>query len=265
MNTTLLTVVSKTLIHGLIQRVVFKGDGLGNMPSNIAGLHIKLFFLKPGQVELCLPTRTENGFKWPEEGKIPFMRNYSVRYFDRNNNHLTVDFVLHNSGGPASDFARYANIGDVIGFDGPGPAKLINEKCSNVILFGDLSALPAIAAISESINRKKIRGIFLDLPNHDAIRPLVAEYFDSFDTILVLNQKLNGELEYLNVVNEFITNFSMTDTSVFLAGEHASVVYIRRFLRAKQWPKENLYAVPYWRHATAEDNYRQERHAVIDS
>lgn len=265
MTALLLTVVNSFTIADVMQRIVFTGEGIERMPKKHAGLHIKLFFRKPDQTELALPKHTAEGIQWPAAHRKPFARTYSVVAFDHDTRQLTVDFVLHEAAGPASDFARSAKPGDVIGFAGPGPAELINEQCSGAVLFGDLSALPAISAIAESLAPAKLNKVFLELPSNADIEALIAFYFPSTHTAVeVYRSILTDKADSLNRIAEYLLAQPMAETSVVLAGEHNSVVYLKEPLRAAGWPKENLYAVPYWRHTLTEESYHQQRHHVMD-
>lgn len=101
------------------------------------------------------------------------MRTYSIREV-RPGPRLVVDFVLHlspGSSGPASRWAATAEVGDTVGiiaprqghfFGGiefkPGPAR-------RLLIAGDETAVPAISAILEQIDRDAIGTAYLEIPS----------------------------------------------------------------------------------------------------
>ncbi|GAA0626429.1 siderophore-interacting protein [Kribbella sandramycini] len=114
-------------------------------------------FLPNGRVdELTLPVTTN---WWPElssmpEATRPVVRNYTVRRLDRTQGELDIDFVLHGSGasaGPGSSFAEHVQPGDQLGVLSDGADYLPPVDTDWVLLVGDESALPAIAAILEQV------------------------------------------------------------------------------------------------------------------
>lgn len=94
------------------------------------------------------------------------VRTYTIRKADPEHRELTVDFVIHAKAGPAGTFAASAVPGDeavIIGPDShsvhsaigidfhPGPSR-------HLLLIGDETAAPAIAAILEQLAESDWRG-----------------------------------------------------------------------------------------------------------
>ncbi len=257
----LLRVEESRRIHPSFQRVVFRGDGLSRVPENCAGLHIKLFFPAPGQDSLTLPVRRETGIEWPPSDKRPVSRTFSIRACDRQQEKLTVDFVLHPEPGIASDWAANANPGDLLGLAGPGEVTLYDPEAPVQYLIGDLSALPALEAVAEEMPASTDIRVFIELPEGVESRP---EWFRG-DNIRVsyLVQQYDPESELLPLLRA--EGIDPEATGVSLAGEHRTVVALRAWLRSLGLPKPRLYAVPYWRFGDDEEAYHADRHEVMDN
>ncbi|XID75763.1 siderophore-interacting protein [Alkanindiges sp. WGS2144] len=130
-------------------RFVFTDDDLTDFNSASFDDHVKVFFPDPQTGKLVLPQVTEQGITFPE-GEQPVMRDYTPRYFKHNQ--LTIDFALHEAG-PATDWAKHAKIGDVLGIGGPRGSMVIPMDFDGYILMGDETALPAIGRRLEELPR----------------------------------------------------------------------------------------------------------------
>jgi NADPH-dependent ferric siderophore reductase len=236
------------------------------MPTLFAGLHIKLFFKKGDQESLTLPTRVNGRIKWPESHLKPTARTYSIYHFDHDKNELTVDFVIHEAAGPACDFARSAQPGDKIGFAGPGPVSLINRECSHFIFACDLSSIPAVSSVINSMNTHSSIAVFFEAEQPETSEEIINEYLPDYAKfVTVLPQIFDPKNTLVEPVLKALHAKDTSSTSFAIAGEHESVVALRDVCREHGIPKENLYAVPYWRHNQNEETYHQTRHDVMDS
>lgn len=262
-----ITVVRSENIAEVMQRVVFTGPGLDRIPADCAGLHIKLLFKKGDQAELTLPKQVNGKIHWPSPELKPAARTYSIFAYDAEHNELSVDFVLHAEPGYASDFARQAKPGDVCGFAGPGPARLVNAVLPRAAFVGDLSALPAIASVYHQLPENVSRHLWLALPESINRSELLKAYFgDHANRVHVFTPSVKEAPACLPALLATLNEWgSLDEWSVAVAGEHHAVVAIRQQLRTMGLPKDNLYAVPYWRDAQDEETYHAERHLVMDS
>jgi len=239
-------------------------DGvLAGFAGDRAGAHIKIFLPQPGETAPALPEFTPSGPRWPQSRPRAITRTYSVRYFDTQRQRLYVDFVLHGDDGPASAWARRARVGDTIGVAGPGGPSPMLAPVDRVLLAGDITALPAIAALLESLPAQVSGHAIVQLPA-DADRPeldyaasvtidwLRAPHVDHADTPLV------HALKALTPPAESV--------AAWVAGENASVLAMRAHLRdVWQLPRRQIYAVPYWKARASEEAYHAERHRVMDN
>lgn len=112
-----------------LRRVVASGELDGWEPGG-PGAHFKVFVPQPGSEE-------------------PAMRTYTVRGFEPGA--LTIDFAQH-SDGPATTFAQVAEVGAPFQISGMARSGFVPDTASEWCVFlADHSALPAVAAILESL------------------------------------------------------------------------------------------------------------------
>ena len=112
-----------------MQRIVLGGPDLHDFASDSPDDHIKLFF--------ATPTGDE-------------MRDYTPRRFDRAAGELVIDFVVHD-GGPATEWAKRAQPGDILATGGPRGSRMISGPIRDWLFVGDDSALPAIGRFIEEL------------------------------------------------------------------------------------------------------------------
>lgn len=132
-----------------MRRIVLTGEDLTDFTSASFDDHVKVFFPDADTGELVLPQLGEQGMAITQ-GKKPIMRDYTPRYFDNQQNTLTIDFALHEAG-PASDWARQAKVGDILGIGGPKGSMIIPMDFDGYVLIGDETALPAIGRRLEEL------------------------------------------------------------------------------------------------------------------
>ena len=263
-----LTVVESHTIGNLMQRLVLSGEGLAGdrIPDDFHGLHIKLFFKQTGQTELTLPTLENGKVSWPADALKPIARTYSIFNFDRETQQLTVDFVLHAAPGIACDFARNAKTGDTVGFAGPGPIRLANHQAQNFLIVGDLSAVPAISSIANTLPPLANAHILIELEDISESDVIFENYFPaSRHTIHFLKQEFNDATNLIEALSRLEIRSDTQNWSITLAGEHYTVIELRKYFRHRGFNKDWMYAVPYWRHQLNEESYHLERHQVMDT
>ncbi|MBS62596.1 siderophore-interacting protein [Salinisphaera sp.] len=246
-------------------RVELAGENgvLAGFADDRAGAHLKIFLPQPGEATPALPEFTPDGPRWPQSRARAITRTYSARYFDKHRQRLYVDFVLHGDDGPASAWARRARVGDTIGVAGPGGPSPMLAPVDRVLLAGDITALPAIAALLESLPAHVCGHAIVQLPD-DADRPVLdyaasitidwlqAPHVDHGDTPMV------RALKALEPPTEPV--------AAWVAGENASILAMRAHLR-DVWglTRQQIYAVPYWKARANEEAYHAERHRVMDN
>lgn len=252
-------VLHKELLSPDLMRLVLTGD-LQDYPQPPPAAHFKLLLPKAGQVSPQLPDLSSGKPRWAEPEAKPWVRTYTVRHFNRDTHQLTVDLVLHEHG-PASDWAREAVTGSQLAISAPGGPEPMLPAAEHYWLVGDLSALPAIAALLETLPADAKGNVWLLTVEDPA--PLLARVPDAMDVHWI--QQQTGSSGQLLAHLQQTGWFAELDTTVWVAGEHHDVVAIRKWLRRDcDLDKSRLYAVPYWKKDADEETYHQQRHAVMD-
>jgi NADPH-dependent ferric siderophore reductase len=140
------TLVARRALTPRMLRVTLRSEQFGEgWPIEQPGEIITLLFLPPGQ-EVVLP---RVGWTFPEGAREQEWRNYTVRCHDVAACEIDVDVVLHEPRGPACTWAAASPIGADVGFAGPRVDYAPRDGAEWLLLCGDETALPAIAAILE--------------------------------------------------------------------------------------------------------------------
>ena len=193
------TVAKAETLSPHFKRIVFQGPDLQDFADAGYDERIKILLPLP---DGSLPTPSffeaspENPLAWyqqwralPAERRNP-LRTYTVRKVRPGSEQIDVDFVIHDHAGPAGAFAEAARPGDRAIIIGPnahagGPVAGMDfhpGQSRHLLLVGDETAVPAIAAIMGSLIRDHWQGDGvavievpteedrLPLPEHEGIR-----------------------------------------------------------------------------------------------
>jgi NADPH-dependent ferric siderophore reductase len=143
-------------------RVTFAGASLSGLVGGGRDQRIKVLLPPAGRSEPEVPEDAET-LGWYEAWRRmpaevrPVMRTYTIRAWRARPAEVDVDFALHGTAGPASRWAREAAPGARVLLCGPATARAggidfhLPPGTDRVLLAGDETALPAIAAILESL------------------------------------------------------------------------------------------------------------------
>lgn len=107
---------------------------------SLIGDDLAVFAYRPGQ-DLLLNLPTDRGIA---------RRHYTVRRFDRAEQRLDIQFVLHGDA-PAARWAREARHGDELIAEGPRGRTTVSGQADWRLFTGDETALPGIAAMIEPL------------------------------------------------------------------------------------------------------------------
>ena len=176
---------------------------------------------------------------------------------------MTIDFVLHNSNGPASHFARSVQAGQSIGVSAPAGSRDMPASCAHAVIAGDLSALPAISAMLAEMHPHSRGDVWLWLPEAaDLPAPLpkpaaINVHFFSGnapDTVAAIAAQIAALPQ------------PPSDCRCWFGGEAQLVAALRPIARV-QWrlPAAHCYAVPFWRRGEDEEQYHRQRHDFMDA
>ena len=128
-------------------RVTLRCEGFrADWPIEQPGEIVTLLFAEAGR-EIVLPV---NGWSFPAGAEHQPWRNYTVRRHDPAAGEIDVDVVLHDPRGPACTWAADAELGASVGYAGPRVDFAPRASAGWLLLCGDETAVPAIAAILEA-------------------------------------------------------------------------------------------------------------------
>ena len=243
-----------------LKRIVFSNEELATYPDNTASLHIKAFIPKEGQTKPVLPEISPEGRPfWENKEDKPYVRAYTVSFFNKENLEIGIDFVLHKKG-PASQWAAKAETGDILGLSRPGGPNEMLAPGDSYLLAGDLSALPAMRIILSNIPDDASGAVFIQVPSEEDCIPL-----DIKSSAISVNWvvEANHKSEALSTkVKDW--NWPDNKVSAWVAGESTEVVRIRKYLKTKGLSTKDYYAIPYWKTGETEEKYHAERHVIMD-
>lgn len=244
-------------------RVALGGDDLARMASAGRDQRIKVFLPHPGQDAPVMPDTTNgDAANWyadwcaldPDVRGI--MRTYTTRELRRDPDELIVDFAVHGatpspSDGPATSWARSAGPGARIGVLAPieeenGAYDFRPPQDTDwVLLTADESALPAVAAILETLPPRTPARVWIEV--HD-----LADKQE-------LPTKADAEITWLT--EEGSTPSAIRAAKLpsgtpyaWVTGESATVKTVRRHLVGdRDFDRKRISFSGYWRKGTTTD------------
>lgn len=218
-----LTVVSAFDVTPQMRRVSLVGETLDR------------FQFRPGQdLVLTLPDA---------HGAIA-RRHYTIRRFDAPEGRLDIDFVLHGRS-PATDWARRVSLGDEVTAEGPRGRTTVRGAADWRLFTGDETALPAIAAMIESLPAGERAIAFIEVagPEDEQLIETAARL-----ELTWLHRAGPPRAPSLGLL-EALTTFQLPpgDGQACVIGETSTVRAQRQGLIARGMPKDRIAAEGYWR------------------
>ncbi|MFE4835701.1 siderophore-interacting protein [Arthrobacter sp. NPDC056691] len=146
-----LAVLRREQLSANMVRIVAGGAGFADYVNNdFVDRYVKIVFPQPGvdypqPLDLWAIRETMPREQWPHT------RTYTVRWVDTAAGELAIDFVVHGDEGLAGPWAVAAKPGDSLIFTGPGGGYNPDPDADWYLLAGDEAALPALAAVIESL------------------------------------------------------------------------------------------------------------------
>jgi NADPH-dependent ferric siderophore reductase len=156
-------------------RVTFTGDDLDRFADNGYDQRIKFVLPLPDHGLAHLPRGDDWYAEWcalPQEHRNP-MRTYTVRAVRPDVREVDIDMARHGATGPASAWAEQAGPGSAACLMGPnadhdgvhgGVDYRPGDNAEFVLLGGDETAVPAIAAILERMPADARGEVYLEVP-----------------------------------------------------------------------------------------------------
>lgn len=196
------------------------------------------------------PSQLDGVLDWPQDEHL-LLRTYTVRRWDPEQGELTIDFVVHGLG-PATSWARSAQVGDIMQIAGPKSSATHPEGADWVLAAGDETALPALGHWLEEWPAGQ-RGQFFIEVAEESHRQINLPHPEGVEiTWLVRDGK---PAQDSTLLFDAITTADWWDGKAFvwLAGEAGVLKPLRRWLRnEKNLSKEQLDITGYWRYQEVE-------------
>lgn len=185
------------------------------------------------------------------EDASSFVRTYTMRNIDLEKELMTIDFVAHGEGSPASRWAINAEAGDQLGVLMKVKVKPLFLPAAWYVLAGDHTALPVISVILESLP-ERARGVaVLEVYSPDDVLELKKP--EGIEIIWKFNDR-PGKASTLVPYFEALSLPVAEDVFVFAAAEYHAVSEIQQVLReVPGLPRQQWQAYSYWKYGQAED------------
>ncbi|WP_158966472.1 siderophore-interacting protein [Paraglaciecola sp. L3A3] len=229
-------VLSVTELSPHMRRIILTGEALNDLPEGKQSAHVKAIFPDPNDVNKMPRLGLYFGFK-------KWMRSYTVRAFDKQNLQLTLDFAVNDHQGLASNWALNAQPGDHLGIAGSGgDTKHTDLHADRHLFFGDITALPAIAATLELLPENAQGRVWIQVPDTLDIQTLIAPQG------IEINWLVTGD----KLTEQFLTGLqsepeNLDNTAIFIAAEASIVRQLKSYLNQHcHYDKRLLYASAYW-------------------
>lgn len=239
-------------------RLIAGGEGFSVLNFNdFTDAYVKLVFVKP---ELGLtPPYDESRLREelaPEDW--PVRRTYTVRWVDRENQRLAIDFVVHGDEGIAAPWARSAQPGDTFVASGAGGAYAPDPSADWHLLVGDESALPAIAAALEALPEHATGLAYLQVGEETGRIELTGPSG-------IQQSWLTGPASLSTLLADAIAAgpWPQGRVQVFAHGERESMKAVRAVLKERGVPREDLSLSGYWALGRTEDRFQAEKREPI--
>jgi NADPH-dependent ferric siderophore reductase len=239
-------------------RIVAGGPGFSAYVNNgFVDRYVKIVFPQPG-VEYARPLDLWSIRETMPRAQWPFTRTYTVRWVDTAAQEQAIDFVIHGDEGLAGPWAATAQPGDTFTFTGPGGAYNPSPDADWYLLAGDEAALPAIAAIIESLPEDSRGLAFIEVDSDADIQHIAAPAGVQLNW-LRRNGTPAGEGDLLvSAVADAAWPEGRVD--VFAHGERGymkalrEVLFVRRGLERRQVSLSG-----YWAKGRVEDDFQAEK------
>ncbi|MDK8759536.1 siderophore-interacting protein [Corynebacterium sp. MSK151] len=218
--------------------------------------YIKLLFV-PEDADYSWPFDIEQIRAEQPRNKLPITRTYTLINLDSETGDFDVDFVTHGDSGLAGPWARVAEVGDKLGFLGPGGAWGPAAEYEHFVLAGDESAAPAISAGLKHLPEGTTATAYIEIEAED--RKFELPTREGVEIHWVLRDGATHGTELSHAVREGGIPEGKK-TSWFIHGVAEMIKELRRFLFVEsEVPKKNVSISGYWRIGMTEDQWQSSK------
>ncbi|MEJ2889393.1 siderophore-interacting protein [Actinomycetospora aeridis] len=228
-----LRVAGSSQLTPRMRRVTVRGEALRTVGPVPPAAHVRLLFGDPG-AEVTLPVAGPSGLTWPSDLNRPYARSMTVRALDAGRGEMTIDVALHGDSA-AGRWACAARAGDPVGVVGPGGGWTPPADARAVLLAGDETALPAIAALHEALPAELPIDTVVELADP-------ADQQELARPVTWVHRDRGGSLE-----EALRRHAVVSGVAVWVAAEGHAVKAIREHLRLDRGlARSHCHAIRYW-------------------
>lgn len=257
-----LTVLRREQLSAHMVRIVAGGAGFAEYVNNdFVDRYVKIAFPQPGvdypePLDLWAVRESMPRELWPHT------RTYTVRWVDTAAGELAIDFVIHGDEGLAGPWAAAAQPGDALIFTGPGGGYNPDPAADWYLLAGDEAALPAIAAVIESLPAGARGLAFLEVDTDADIQPIAAPAGLKLAWLKRDGAPAGGSDLLVNAVRD--AEWPGGKVDVFAHGERGYMKGLREVLfRQRGLERSQVSLSGYWAMGRVEDDFQAEKKLPI--
>lgn len=257
-----LTVIRREELSPHMVRIVAGGPGFSDYVNNaFVDRYVKMVFPQPG-IDYAQPLDLWTIRETMPRAQWPFTRTYTVRWVDTAAQELAIDFVIHGDEGLAGPWAAGAKPGDTLTCTGPGGAYNPSPDADWYLLAGDEAALPAIAAVIESLPADARGLAFIEVDSDADIQPIKAPAGIQLNW-LRRNGAPAGEGDLL-VSAVADADWPEGRVDVFAHGERGYMKALRNVLFVQRGLERSQVSLSgYWAKGRVEDDFQAEKKLPI--
>ena len=257
-----LTVLRREQLSAHMVRIVAGGEGFaGYVNNDFVDRYVKIAFPQldvdyPEPLDLWAVRESMPRELWPHT------RTYTVRWVDTAAGELAIDFVIHGDEGLAGPWAAAAQPGDALIITGPGGGYNPDPAADWYLLAGDEAALPAMAAVIESLP-SGARGLaFLEVDTDADIQQIAAPAALQLVWLKRNGVPAGGSDMLVNAVRDAEWPDGRVD--VFAHGERGYMKGLREVLfRERGLDRNQVSLSGYWAKGRVEDDFQAEKKLPI--
>jgi len=247
-------------------RVYLENNDVSLFENTSLGGTCKLLFPPLGIRDIHYAEFDEDSKKWisPSDKFKPVSRTYTLRGIDAENNQIIIDFANHGVNGPGSRWANEAIVGDRIGVSMKLKKKDLVSKTDFVLLGADLTGLPVISTIIETLPAH-VKGIVcVEVPTENDMHTIASKADLEFKWIVNPNVGKGSALFDLIKKQKFPKR-KEGKRFAYIAGESKSVKESKSFFKDDlEWKKDEFYCTSHWKAGKSEKNALEDCHSKIE-
>jgi NADPH-dependent ferric siderophore reductase len=216
-----------------MRSIVFYSNDFDGWPHNLESAHVKIIVPKPGN--------TQPATGWLDIKKN--MRSYTVRRFDSEKKLLTIEFAINEHVGVVTNWAKETNIGDSVGFMGPGSVKHKDFNADWHLIVADFTGLPAAVATIEKLPKIAQGYAVIQVPDKQDIQSVSTPA--ELEIEWIVNPTPREPMIYQRVA---AYKWKNGEPAIFIATEVNQMKQLKALVKNRPgYNNKNVYASGYWK------------------